>query len=136
MPITPVTRLLNLRLGPVSSGRTSATFSVQTEPAAAAMAAIVSTTSIDGLLSLQEVDPPSERNRRARNHAGVLIKALDRLQRQLTSYEPASEHLGDLAALILQPPIAADPRLQAILSAIVLRAHVELARNEVKLHSR
>jgi hypothetical protein len=80
------------------------------------------------MLALQEVGGEAPEDREARRHGHDLLDALAALQRAaLTGGDGAAalERLADLAAAV---PAAADGRLAAIVSAIVVRAKVELAR--------
>ena len=93
---------------------------------------------MDGLLGLQEQAPdapsaPAVRDREARRHGQALLSVLAEMQLSLIgsrdgpgSLTLLSERLSGLAEAI---PVAADPRLRAIIGAITLRARVELARH-------
>ena len=93
---------------------------------------------MDGLLGLQEQAPdapsaPAVRDREARRHGQALLSVLAEMQLSLIgsrdgpgSLALLSERLSGLAEAI---PVAADPRLRAIIGAITLRARVELARH-------
>jgi hypothetical protein len=78
-------------------------------------------------LTLQEAEEASVRDREARGHGQEMLAALAELQRELLAGGAAAslQRLADLAAVTLRPP---DPRLAAVLSAIVVRVQVELAR--------
>ena len=96
--------------------------------ATAAPAKLSATAALDGLLLLQEAIDAPTRDRRARQHGRALLDALARLQLSLLGSDSDSNTLRDLAALAESCPEAADPALTDALGAIVLRAHVELAR--------
>lgn len=87
--------------------------------------------SLESLLSLQEVEPAPERDRRARRHAESILDLLTGLQRSLLDESGPADTAGRLAELGRQQPVAADPLLRAVVSAITVRAHVELARQEM-----
>ena len=86
--------------------------------------------SLTSVLTLQELGSETEADREARRHGQDLLTALAELQRALLSGAgdvAAMQHLADLASAV---PRAADRRLAAMLSAIVVRVRVELARQQ------
>ena len=83
---------------------------------------------LSAMLSLQDVDPPQERDRRARRQGEGLLQALARLQRALLGEEGQQSVLAELAELSASPEIAANPALREVTEAIRIRAAVELAR--------
>jgi hypothetical protein len=102
------------------------------EPVAGGIAA-AGVSGLAALLALQESEAASARDRAARRHGQALLEDLAALQRGLLAgllgpggVDPALP--GRLAALAEQVPEAADPALAAIISAIAVRARVELAR--------
>ena len=126
-------------LGPATpvggrQGRTGTGFSVPASPrgAAAARAAETPAVMLSGLLALQAEDTGDVQDREARRHGLDLLAELAALQRALLTdgADPGAnaEQLRRLARLAASLPTAADPRLAAVLEAIVLRARVELAR--------
>ncbi len=81
-----------------------------------------------GLLALQEIAPAAERDARARKRGEALLRSLSDLQVGLLDRSLDPARLRALAALVPGDD-AADPALAAALSAIRLRARVELARH-------
>lgn len=113
-----------------SGGRAAAGFRLPAR-AAASPAAGVQGVAMPGMLSLQEVDQPDQRDHAARRRGQELLAELAALQRALLGAEadalPAA--LARLARLAEAVPLAADPALGAAVTAIVLRSRVELARH-------
>ena len=83
---------------------------------------------MDAMLSLQEADPVLERDRKARRHGQSILAALAALQRALISGGAGGAAIAQLSDLLRDLPHAADPALASVMSAIRLRAMVELAR--------
>ena len=80
------------------------------------------------MLALQEASGETVEDREARRHGHDMLAALAELQRALLGGGgdgAALQRLADLAASVRH---ATDPRLAAMVSAIVLRVRVELAR--------
>jgi hypothetical protein len=99
-------------------------------PGQAAAAAAPSATSLSSMLSLQEAGGETVEDRDARRHGYDMLAALAELQRALLGGGGdgvALQRLGDLAASVRH---ATDPRLAAMVSAIVLRVRVEQARRQ------
>lgn len=90
-------------------------------------------TSLDGMLALQEAQSTAVGDREARRQGQDILAELARLQRALLSGEDDSASLERLAALVENAPPAEDPRLQAVLDAVRLRARIEMARREAGL---
>ncbi len=93
---------------------------------------------MEGLLGLQEAtaEAPSvagARDREARRHGQALLSALAEMQLSLVAQGDAPAALASLSVrmsgLAAAVPLAADPRLRAIVAAIALRARLELARH-------
>jgi hypothetical protein len=80
------------------------------------------------MLSLQEVDSESPRDRAARRHGRALLAALVRLQHALLGASDDEAALQEISALAAGVPDASDPSVTAALHAVVLRARIELAR--------
>ncbi|MFC0408916.1 flagellar assembly protein FliX [Roseomonas elaeocarpi] len=94
-----------------------------TATAAAPLAAV-------GLLAIQEEpDDPAERDRQGRQRAAAMLEELQALQRELLSGRADPARLERLASLA-EGRAASDPVLADALSAIALRARVEIARYE------
>ncbi len=106
-------------------------FAMPQEPSAAAAAATpgaaAAAVSLSGLLALQGAGPEAPRDRTARRRGRDILDALAALQRGLLGGD-AGGALARLASLIEGVPLAADPRLAALLAAVALRARIELAR--------
>ena len=95
------------------------------EPLAAEPASLAS------VLTLQELGAETVEDREARRHGQDMLALLAALQRGLLSGVDnvvALRQLMDLAGAV---PRAGDPRLAAMISAIVVRVRVELARRGV-----
>jgi hypothetical protein len=84
--------------------------------------------SLDSLLTLQQVDEPTERDRAARRRGQALLGALGRLQLLLLVEGDPVPTLAQLRSLAEGAPAAADPALAAAIDQVVLRARIELAR--------
>ncbi len=90
--------------------------------------------SLGGMLALQEteglpvLDRSAVRDRRARRRGRDVLDALASLQRGVLGEGVGADTLHRLAQLAAEPAEAADPALGLILSQILLRARVELAR--------
>jgi hypothetical protein len=85
---------------------------------------------LENMLALQEVDGTTDRDRGARKRGAAMIAALTDLQRiMLADQDPASA-LRALNELAAGDSEADDPRLGAILRAIVLRTRIEIARRQ------
>ena len=95
-------------------------------PAEAAQAASLAT-----MLTLQELSDGAVRDREARRHGHDMLAALAELQRVLLAGGDDAAALQRLEALAASVPLAADPRTAALLSAIVVRVRVELARRQL-----
>lgn len=92
-------------------------------------AAAVSQVNVAWALSLQEVEPPLDRNRRSRREGARLLDLMAQLQRGLLqTSNDAHAALAEIEATLAQLPVATDPVLKGLIDAIALRARVELAR--------
>ena len=85
---------------------------------------------MESMLLLQAVDDVAERDRGARRRGAAMIAALTDLQKALIAEGDPALALRSLSELAAEAPEAADPRLAAVLRAVVLRARVEVARRE------
>jgi hypothetical protein len=122
-------------IGPraVSRTRAKSGFALPPEPAGTdhtTAAAVAQATPLASMLALQELGGETLADQKARRHGHDMLAALAEMQRILLDggAEAAAPHR--LAALAASVPRATDPRLAAIVSAIVLRARVELARRQ------
>ena len=113
-----------------ATGRSFADMLGETEaPAAATGAAPVG--DVSSLLALQEISDATERRRRAVKRGEDLLAGLDELRLGLLDGRLGRERLADLARTVREAHLASDdPRLEAALAEIELRAAVELAKIE------
>ena len=103
-----------------------------TSPVQKARLSAIDTVGLESLLTLQAVGEAEERDRAARRRGTALVAALSKLQVTLLAAGDPSGALHALGALTADGPAADDPRLDAILRAIVLRSRVEIARLGVR----
>ena len=101
-------------------------------PAASSVKSAAPVSSVDALLSLQEVDDVTERKTKARKRANGLLDELDSVRHGLLMGEipPHQLHLLRDKVAAARPELD-DPELTAILDDIELRAEVELAKLEM-----
>ena len=116
------------RAAPPGAGAAGGFAVAEPGPGVAGPAATTATAALDGLLQLQEFDDTATRDRQARRHGHALLQELAELQRSLLGDGPLEGVLDRLNSLVETLPLAADPGLAATISAIALRARVELAR--------
>ncbi|HEY7581017.1 MAG TPA: flagellar assembly protein FliX [Acetobacteraceae bacterium] len=108
-------------------------FSVPLQPGAAgatAAATEASAPTFVSILTLQELGGETVQDREARRHGQDMLAALADLQRALLLPADDAAVLARLADLVASVPRATDRRLAAMLSAIVVRVRVELARRQ------
>jgi hypothetical protein len=86
--------------------------------------------SLGSVLALQELGSEAVADREARRHGQSMLAELAVLQRALLSGGDDTAGLQRLAELVAAVTRAADSQLAAIVSAIVLRVRVELARRQ------
>jgi hypothetical protein len=101
----------------------------QADPHRAATAAAPAA-SLSPMLALQEMGAEVPADRDARRHGNDMLAALADLQRALLLGSDDASALERLADLVAAVPRAADPRLAALVSAVVVRVRVELARRQ------
>jgi hypothetical protein len=82
---------------------------------------------LESMLALQAVDEAEERDRSARKRGLAIIAALTKLQRAMLAEDDPTSVLRSLEEISQEGASAADPRLEAIVRAIVLRSRVEVA---------
>jgi Class II flagellar assembly regulator len=105
---------------------------LQTANTGATTAAVdASAPALATMLSLQELGSETVRDREAKRRGQDLLAALADLQRLILSAESDGAALRRLADLVAAVPLGTDRRLNAIVSAIVVRARVELARRQL-----
>jgi hypothetical protein len=110
--------------------RKGAAFKLPGADAAAATQPALSIAGVDPYLFLQEIEAPTERDARAKQHGFAMLNALSKLQINLLAPEPGADPIKSLEALVIGMPVAATPELREAIDAITLRVHVELARAE------
>ena len=128
MTILPISGLSSSTSRPAAVRGAAVGFDVPTGVAATARTAPPPSVSLDCMLSLQEVEPAFERDRRARRHTEAMLDTLAELQHALLGSGPNDDALMRLATLSHNIPQAADAGLHAIVAAVALRIHVEMAR--------
>ncbi len=102
----------------------------QTQAAPAGGVAPGEATSLGSILTLQEAGAEAVEDREARRHGQDMLALLAALQRGLLSGVDNVAALQQLAELAGSVPRPADRRLAAMISAVVVRVKVELARRE------
>ena len=105
-------------------------------PGAAEAAASTSALSLDGLLALQGETDAVERDRKARRRGQDMLEGLAAIQRALladgcSAATESAATLARLADLAGSLDVADDPALASVVTAIRLRALIELARRSV-----
>jgi hypothetical protein len=106
-------------------------FAVPAEASAAGHAEATTQTeavALTSMLTLQEFGNGAAADREATRRGEDLLSALAELQRALLDGVDTVETMQRLATMAAAVPRAADPRLAAMVSAIILRVRVELAR--------
>ena len=83
--------------------------------------------SLAGLLALQEFNA-DEQQRQLLRHGQALLAKLSRLQQAILAGAEDGEALAELAELAATPIDTADPRLRALIGAVLLRVRIELAK--------
>jgi hypothetical protein len=83
------------------------------------------------MLSLQEFGGDAAADSQASRRGEDMLSALAELQRALLGGVDTADTMRRLAELAATVPRAADPRLAAMVSAIILRVRVELARRGI-----
>ena len=122
------------RVAPRPAARDGAPAFMAAETEAApgsARSASVAPATLGSMLTLQELGGETGEDRQARRHGHLLLSALAELQRELLGGLGDVSSLERLATLLAAVPRATDRRLGAMVSAIVVRARVELARRQV-----
>ena len=88
--------------------------------------------SLEALIALQEVGGPLERRRRAVRRAGGILDALDGLKLELLEGALTAGAIESLSRAVREQRSATeDPRLEALLDEVEIRAAVELAKIQV-----
>lgn len=112
------------------TGQTSA-FTLP-EEAAQARAPTVSTSTgtydVAALVALQSVDGPKERRRKAVKRGFDLLDVLDEIRIDLLGGNIPADRLERLVVLLGEKSGSEDPKVEALIDEIELRAKVELAK--------
>lgn len=128
-PIGPMMPPPAARMSVVAAATAFVVHADSTPPAAAEPLSGVA--ALSGLLALQESESVPIRDRDARRRGRDILAALAALQRGLLGGADPDDATVRLAALLAEPLVTADPGLNAILTAIRLRARIELARRHM-----
>jgi hypothetical protein len=97
----------------------------------ASAGAVSHISSLDALITLQEVGGPLERRRRAAGRASRILDALDALKIELLAGGLTGAVIEALCRAVRdQRALTDDPRLEGVLDEIETRAAVELAKLE------
>jgi hypothetical protein len=131
--IERVGRSTAVRFGGGPSAAGASGFTLPADPAAASHApsAAVPVASLTSMLTLQELSDETAEDRSARRHGQDMLTLLARIQRALLAGRNDAATLAQLADLAGAVPRATDRRLAAMVSAIVVRVRVELARRQL-----
>jgi hypothetical protein len=102
----------------------------------ATVARTASVMGVDALLALQDVGGPLERRRRAVGRAGRILDVLDQIKLGLLEGRLSLGQLNQLRRAVRdERAFTGDPRLEAVLDEIELRAAVEIAKLEQAAHA-
>ncbi len=93
-----------------------------------AATALAPPTSLDALLALQAVEDPLLKKKKLVRRGTQLLDTLEDMKADLLSGRVSESRLNQLMAVLGQVREKADPRLDALLDDIELRARVELAK--------
>jgi hypothetical protein len=86
---------------------------------------------VEALLALQDIGTPTERKRRAVGRAGRILDVLDEIKVALLDGDLSGEDLDRLRRAVREERAGTDdPKLEAVLEEIELRAAVEVAKLE------
>jgi hypothetical protein len=131
--IEGVGRPTTIRSGSRTAASAAGGFALPSEaaPASLAPAAATPAAALGSMLTLQELGSETVEDREARKHGQTLLALLTELQRSLLSGADNATALSHLAELAAAVPRATDRRLAAMVSAIIVRVRVELARREL-----
>jgi hypothetical protein len=120
------------RIGGGAGFRLPAAGSAQGPAPAAGVAAASGVMGVDALLALQDVGGPLERKRRAVSRAGRILDVLDELKLGLLEGSLSASDMDRLKRAVRDARDRTDdPKLEAVLDDIEMRAAVELAKLEV-----
>ena len=122
------------RIGSRVTNRAGTGFAIaadQTSDAPPATAGTMEAASLGAVLTFQEMGTETVEDREARKHGQDMLALLAALQRGLLNGVDNPVALQQLAELAAAVPRATDRRLAAMISAIVVRVRVELARRQI-----
>ena len=85
-------------------------------------------TSLDALLALQSVEDPLLKKKKLVRRGTQLLDTLEEIKTDVLTGRVSESRLNQLMAVLGQAREKADPRLDALLDDIELRARVELAK--------
>jgi hypothetical protein len=85
-------------------------------------------TSLDALLALQSVEDPLLKKKKLVRRGTQLLDTLEEIKTDVLAGRVSESRLNQLMAVLGQAREKADPRLDALLDDIELRARVELAK--------
>jgi hypothetical protein len=122
-----------VRAGARTVERASAAFAMPEEDTvpSTAVTDTMPSAALASMLTLQEVGDEAPEDRRARRYGHDLLDALAALRGTVLIGCDDTAILRHVASLAVSVPPAADAGLAAIVSAIVVRARVELARRQL-----
>ncbi len=83
---------------------------------------------VDAILALQGVEDPLFAKKKAIRHGQSMLEMLEQMQSDLLIGRVSEGSLNKLLALVQQAKNKSDPKLDALISDIELRARVELAK--------
>jgi len=121
------------RLGNRTKAGPASSFSVPSTRMENASEGVAATDSVGlaSVLTLQELGGETVQDREAKRHGQDMLAMLGALQRSLLGAGDSPDALQRLADLAASVPRATDRRLAALMSAIIVRVRVELARRQV-----
>jgi len=103
---------------------------------ASSVSATSSLMGVDALLALQDVGSPLERRRRAVGRAGRILDVLENVKVALLGGGLSGQDLQRLRSAVRDERAQTDdPRLEAVLDEVELRAAVEIAKLEQGLRA-
>ena len=128
--IEGISRLRAVRMAPRVVTRSGFQMPAEQADAHPGVAAAAPAVALSPMLALQEMGTEPAADRDALRHGNDMLAALAGIQRALLTGGHDAMALQRLADLAETVPLAADTRLAALLSAIVVRVRVELARRQ------
>ncbi len=95
-------------------------------------AGVSALTNLDALMTLQEIDDPLERKKRAVKRGHNILDSLSQLKASMLAGKVSSADLHKIVEHLRSRDASSDPQLNDILAQIELRAEVELAKLGMK----